>query len=393
MKLRTVLALSVLALIAGSLPGAANAAPLWSSVPSPFGCAGPGNTIYPGNACLSRTGFNPNVRYWDQWANSKGNCTNYVAFRLQRNGAAQLASSFGNAVGWRSVVQQKLGSKAVNGTPRVGSIAWWGAFSAPGVWGAGHVAYVEKVSSDGNLIYLSESHWNKGSRRLTVRRGDAYWPDSFLHVKDQPKPKKAPKPPVPSAPEEPLPSEEEEPSGGDETAPTTPASLKVSGRTASSISLAWSASSDDVGVSGYSVYRNGTRVASIGSTSYKLSGLSCGTSYKLGVDAYDGAANRSPAAGLTASTSACPKTVKVTRGPAVNTPGCKSSACAYVQVSLSGFGSGPHSVTCYADHPPPTGAFYSYSTSATTSNVCVYGYPGTHVWVKVDGVESNHLTW
>jgi surface antigen len=392
LKLRTALVLSAIALIAGLLPSAATAAPLWSSVPSPFTC-GPGNTIVPSNACLSRTGFNPNTRYWGQWNNSKGNCTNYVAFRLQRNGAAQLASSFGNAVGWRSVVQQKLGSKAANGTPKVGAIAWWGAFGAPGVYGAGHVAYVEKVASGGDAIYLSESHWNRGSRRLIVKRGDAYWPDSFLHVKDQPAPKKTRKTAPPSTPSEDPPSEEEEVPSGDESAPSSPASLKASGKTTSSISLSWSASSDDIGVAGYSVYRNGTRIANTSATTYKVSGLSCGTSYKLGVDAYDGAGNRSSAAGLTASTSACPKTVKLSKGSSVNVAGCKSSACAYMQVSLSGFGSGSHTVTCYADYPPPTGSFYTYNTSATTSNVCVYGYAGTHVWVKVDGVESNHLTW
>jgi hypothetical protein len=40
-------------------------------------------------------------------------------------------------------------------------------------------------------------------------------------------------------------------------------------------------------------------------TTYTLTGLSCGTSYSIGVDAYDAAGNRSPQAGLTASTKAC----------------------------------------------------------------------------------------
>lgn len=373
-------------LMLGLLPGAAAASPLWSSVPSPFPCSGPGNSIVRSNACLGQTGFNPNRQYWGQATDSKGNCTNYVAYRLSRNGAQRLASSFGNAVGWRSVVQQKLGSKAVNGTPKVGAIAWWGAYGAPGVSAFGHVAYVEKVASGGKVIYLSESHFGLGSRRLIVKAGDAYWPDRFLHIKDKPAP-----PPPPPPPSEPEPSEPE--AGGDETAPTVPGSLTATSRTASTISLSWSGSSDDVGVAGYSIYRNGTRIANTASTSYKVSSLSCGTSYKLGVAAYDAAGNRSPQATLTASTSACTKAVELTKGSAVNTSSCKSSYCAYMKVTLKNFGSGSHSVTCYADYPPPTGAFYQYTTSSTTSNVCVYGYPGTHVWVKVDGVESNHLTW
>ncbi len=395
MNLRKALLLvAVLAL--GVLPGTAAASPLWSNVPNPFPCSGPGNSIVRSNACLSQTGFNPNRQYWGQATDPKGNCTNYVAYRLSRNGARQLASSFGNAVGWKSVVQSKLGSKAANKTPKVGAIAWWGAYGAPGVRSAGHVAYVEKVAAGGQVIYLSESHFEWGSRRLIVRSGDAYWPDSFLHIKDKPNPKPKSKPTPTSEPEpEPEPEPELSDPGtvDDEGAPTVPGSLSVPSKSASTISLSWAAASDDVGVAGYSVYRNGTRIANTGSTSFKFSGLSCGTSYKLGVAAYDSAGNRSATATVTASTSACAKVVELTKGSSVNVTGCKSSACAYMKVTLKNFGSGSHTVTCYSDYPPPTGAFYQYTTSSTTSNVCVYGYLGTHVWVKVDGVESNHLTW
>jgi hypothetical protein len=64
-------------------------------------------------------------------------------------------------------------------------------------------------------------------------------------------------------------------------------------------------------------------------------------------------------------------------------------------VTFSNFGGGSHTVACYSDDPFPsqTTPFWTYSTASTTSAVCVYGYPGYHVWAKVDGVESNHLTW
>lgn len=384
---RVVLSSLVIAVF-GLLPAAASAAPLWSYAPSPFSCTGPGGSIVSSNACLSGTGFNPNRQHWGQATNARGNCTNYVAYRLERNGARRLASSFGNAVGWKSVVQQKLGSRAANGTPSVGSIAWWGAYGAPGIRAAGHVAYVEKVSRDGNTVYLSESHFALGSRRVIVRKGDSYWPDSFLHIKDQPRPKP---PAADNPPSTPDPDPEE--ALGDESSPSAPTSPKASSPTTSTITLSWGKASDDVGVAGYALYRNGARITTTGSTSYKFSGLSCGTSYKLGVDAYDAAGNRSPASSVTASTAACAKTVKVSKGAQVNVSGCKSSACAYMTVSFANFGGGSHTVTCYSDYPPPTGAFYQYTTSSTTSNVCVYGYAGTHVWVKVDGVESNHLTW
>jgi chitodextrinase len=181
----------------------------------------------------------------------------------------------------------------------------------------------------------------------------------------------------------------------DTAAPSKVSSPTASSATTSTLTLSWGKSTDNVGVAGYHLYRNGSLVTSVGSstTSYKFTGLTCGTSYQLGVDAYDAAGNKSATRAVTASTSACSRSVKVSRGSGVKVSGCSSSSCAYIAVSLSNFSSGGHTVVCYADYPPPTGSFYQYTTSSTTSNVCVYGYAATHVWVKVDGVESNHLTW
>lgn len=270
-----------------------------------------------------------------------------------------------------------------------------------GTWG--HVGVVVKVI-DGTTFQTKEmnggSHWINpaegktdefGKYRLHIQRTG---PDMKFIYKPGTQPG-AGKPSSPPSHSPPAPTTSpSSPSGGSDTsAPTTPGSPKASSATGSSLKLAWSSSKDDVGVAGYSLYRNGSRIAETTSTNYKFSGLSCGKSYKLGVDAYDAAGNHSAIASVSASTSACPKSVTVSKGSHVSVSGCSSSACAYVTVKLSNFGSGSHTVTCYADYPPPTGSYYSYTTSSSTSNVCVYGYAGTHVWVKVDGVESNHLTW
>jgi chitodextrinase len=89
--------------------------------------------------------------------------------------------------------------------------------------------------------------------------------------------------------------------------PTTPSqsSLNVSGASASAISLGWNASTDNVGVAGYDLFRNDTRVGSTAGNSYSFTGLTCGTSYTLGVDAYDAAGNVSSRASITAATSSC----------------------------------------------------------------------------------------
>ena len=96
------------------------------------------------------------------------------------------------------------------------------------------------------------------------------------------------------------------PPPGDTQAPSTPTGLGVSSAGQTSLALAWSASSDNVGVAGYGVYKNGTLAASPSTTGYTLTGLLCGTSYTVSVDAYDAAGNRSAKATITTSTAACP---------------------------------------------------------------------------------------
>ena len=90
-----------------------------------------------------------------------------------------------------------------------------------------------------------------------------------------------------------------------DTPPTAPSGLRVTGASTTSIALAWNASTDDVGVSGYGLYRDGTAAGTSSTTSASFTGLACGRSYTLGVDAYDTAGNRSARSSITASTSAC----------------------------------------------------------------------------------------
>ena len=60
--------------------------------------------------------------------------------------------------------------------------------------------------------------------------------------------------------------------------------------------------------SSYGLYKSGTRVATPTGTTGIVSGLTCGTSYTLGVDAVDAAGNRSPQAVVMVSTTACSDT-------------------------------------------------------------------------------------
>ncbi|MCZ8523899.1 lytic polysaccharide monooxygenase [Paenibacillus mucilaginosus] len=86
--------------------------------------------------------------------------------------------------------------------------------------------------------------------------------------------------------------------GPDTAAPSAPTGLHVMGATTStSVPLMWSASTDNVGVTGYQVYRGTTLVATVsGSTlDYVVTGLTANTAYAFTVKAVDAAGNVSGA--------------------------------------------------------------------------------------------------
>ena len=99
-------------------------------------------------------------------------------------------------------------------------------------------------------------------------------------------------------------------SGGsaDTQAPTTPSSLVRLDGTATSITLSWKPSTDNVGVAGYGIYRGTAKVADSNVTAYGLEGLTCGTSYTLSVDAVDVSGLRSGRATIVAATEPCQDT-------------------------------------------------------------------------------------
>ncbi|MGE5392145.1 MAG: Ig-like domain-containing protein, partial [Candidatus Saccharibacteria bacterium] len=79
----------------------------------------------------------------------------------------------------------------------------------------------------------------------------------------------------------------------DTEAPTVPVNLTASATSASHINLAWSAATDNVAVTGYRIYRNGTQIGNGTTTSFGDNGLASGTTYAYTVAAYDAAGNLS----------------------------------------------------------------------------------------------------
>jgi chitodextrinase len=83
-----------------------------------------------------------------------------------------------------------------------------------------------------------------------------------------------------------------EPSGTvDREAPTVPTALAASAVTASSVTLTWAASTDNVAVAGYDVLRDGTVVGSTTGTTRQVTGLTANTAYSFAVRAKDTAGN------------------------------------------------------------------------------------------------------
>ncbi len=121
------------------------------------------------------------------------------------------------------------------------------------------------------------------------------------------------------------------PSGGDQQAPTAPTNLVATATAATQVSLSWGASSDNVGVTAYDVYRNGTLATSVTGTTATVTGLTASTAYTFTVKARDAAGNASAASNALAVTT-----------PPTTTPSGFKQAAPYL---YNGWGNPPAATT------------------------------------------------
>jgi chitodextrinase len=81
----------------------------------------------------------------------------------------------------------------------------------------------------------------------------------------------------------------------DAAAPSKPSGLTAKPQSSPRrVKLSWSASTDDVGVTGYRVYREGVVIATVGFTNYTDSAVASRTKYRYAVSALDAVGNESP---------------------------------------------------------------------------------------------------
>ena len=123
--------------------------------------------------------------------------------------------------------------------------------------------------------------------------------------------------------------------------PTTPAGLAASSAAGGDVALGWHPSTDNVGVAGYTVYRNGgvLGITGAGSTAYTDTTAAPSTTYSYTVDAFDSAGNH--------SAQSAPLSVTTTGAP--------PAAPHWVQGGVAGSGSKVASVTVQLTAPVNAG--------------------------------------
>lgn len=161
--------------------------------------------------------------------------------------------------------------------------------------------------------------------------------------------------------------------------PTTPTNLTPSAVSSSQINLAWTSSTDDVGVTGYDIYCGGSLLTSVAGTSYQDTGLTPATTYSYQVRAKDAAGNTSA---VTSSVSATTQGTGGGGGCLNCDPSCASIFTASSTVP-SGFGASWNqftstkelllSVTCSGSN---------LSVSAGNSDTTTYVYNTGYRWAS-----------
>ncbi|MES1217244.1 MAG: PQQ-dependent sugar dehydrogenase, partial [Bacteroidota bacterium] len=155
----------------------------------------------------------------------------------------------------------------------------------------------------------------------------------------------------------------------DTQAPSAPSGLTSSNLTSASVTLSWTASTDNVAVAGYDVYRNGAKINTtiVTATNYAVTGLTASTAYSFYIQAKDAAGN----------ISANSNTINITTPAA---PGCSGTGSINFQKWTNITGTAVTSLTSiasYPNSPTSTGTLTSFEIPSNTGDnygIRVYGY-------------------
>ncbi|MBY9078826.1 fibronectin type III domain-containing protein [Paenibacillus sp. HN-1] len=152
----------------------------------------------------------------------------------------------------------------------------------------------------------------------------------------------------------------------DNTAPTAPTNVTAASKTDTTVSLSWTASTDNVGVTGYEIYNGSVLAGTSTTTSYTVTGLTASTAYTFTVKAKDAAGNVSAASSAVQVTTNAPSTDTTAPTAPTNVTAASKTA---TTVSLSW--------TASTDNVGVTGyEIYNGSVLAGTSTTTSYTVTG-----------------
>ncbi|MFL6002955.1 MAG: CHAP domain-containing protein [Nocardioides sp.] len=121
----------------------------------------------------------------DPWNFYNRECTSFVAWRLNHDAGIAFHNWYkghhwGDAAIWKQAAVSS--GVPVDGTPKVGAIAWWAMGSAGS--SRGHVAWV--VAVNGSSITVEEYNYLQrgGYDRRTISRTASYRPTAYIHLGD-----------------------------------------------------------------------------------------------------------------------------------------------------------------------------------------------------------------
>jgi PQQ-dependent dehydrogenase (s-GDH family) len=189
--------------------------------------------------------------------------------------------------------------------PTTGSYTFWIASDDNAeLWLSTNASPASKVKIASQAQWTNAREWNKyatqKSAAITLTTGQLYYVEALMKEGSQgdhmavgwSKPGQST-----ATPSEVIPGSQLVAQIADTQAPSAPANLSANAITQTSLSLNWSASTDNIGVAGYDVYRNGTKIntSTITSIPYNVTGLTPATSYSFTVIAKDAAGNASAA--------------------------------------------------------------------------------------------------
>lgn len=146
----------------------------------------------------------------------------------------------------------------------------------------------------------------------------------------------------------------------DSQAPSVPGNLAATVRSSTQVDLAWSASTDNVGVTGYDIYRNNAFLKTVGAvTTYSDTTTVAGGTYTYKVRARDAAGNLSSFSA--AATATTPPT-----GATITTYAAVADAYVDQTVPLGNFGT---LTRVYADLSPNQQAYLKFTVSGLTAPI------------------------